>query len=281
MRGVKTPLPSEKGSPVKHSRRQAQREYSIQSVSRCFSIVDAISRAGEELGAQQLSSSLGLHISTTFRFLQTLVQSGVIERNSRNGKYRLGMKLLDWGMQVLRQMDLRRDAQPFLRELADSSQQTIHMAVYDRGAAIYIEKIDGLSPLRGFSELGKAAPLHCTGVGKVLMAALPPEELAQLMKIYKLTRYTPNTLTNIQSLHKELERIRTQGYTIDEEEHEPGVRCVAAPVRDHTNQVVASISLAGRTTDVTSSRLPRLIQEIKRTASKIGERLGHRRAVQE
>ena len=240
-----------------------------------------IADAGEEIGAQEIGSALRLHISTVFRFLQTLMNNGVVERNSRNGKYRLGMKLLDWGMQVLRQMDLRRDALPYLRELRENTRQTVHMTVYDRGAAIYVDKIQGTSPLRGFSEIGKAAPLHCTGVGKALMAGLSPAELSELLKTYQLRRFTPNTITNAGILKKEMERIRVQGYALDNEEHEPGIRCVAAPIRNHTGKVVASISIAGRTTDITPRRIPRLIQAVKETAQKIGARLGHGSAADE
>lgn len=255
---------------------EARREYSIQSVVRSFRILDTIAGAEEEIGAQQISRAVGLHISTAFRFLQNLVQSGVVEQNSETGKYRLGLKLLTWGMRVLRQMDLRRDAAPLLRELSEKTGETIHMNVYDRGAAIYIEKIESRTPLRGFSEVGKAAPLHCTGVGKVLMAALPAKELADLLKRNPLKRFTPNTINETRALKKELERIRAQGVAMDNEEHEPGIRCVAAPVRNHTGKVVASISVAGRTTSVTPARVPELIQAVRETAEKISSRLGYR-----
>ncbi len=252
-----------------------ERDYSIQSVVRSFQILNTMARSEEEIGAQQISTSVGLHISTVFRFLQTLAQTGAVEQNPDSGKYRLGLKLLAWGMQVLRQMDLRRDAAPLLRELNEKTRETVHMTVYDRDAAIYIEKIESPTPLRGFSEIGKGAPLHCTGVGKVLMAALSEKELAELLKRYPLKHFTPNTITQVGGLKKELERIRVQGFALDNEEHEPGIRCVAAPVRNHTGKVVASISLAGRTTSITPARTPELIQTIKETAQKISARLGY------
>lgn len=259
---------------MERSKGEPARDYSIQSVVRSFKIVHAIAEAEEEVGAQQISASVGLHISTVFRFLQTLVQNGVVEQNGETGKYRLGLKLLAWGTQVLRQMDLRRDALAFLRELNEKTRETVHMTVCDRDAAIYIEKIESPTPLRGFSEIGRSAPLHCTGVGKVLMAALSEKELTDLLKRYPLKRFTPNTLAQPAAVKKELERIRTQGYAIDNEEHEPGIRCVAAPILDHTGKVIASISLAGRTTSVTPARLPELIQQVRETAQKISARLG-------
>ena len=179
-------------------------------------------------------------------------------------------------MQVLRQMDLRRDAIALLRDLNEKTRETVHMCVYDRDAAIYIEKIESPAPLRGFSELGKGAPLHCTGVGKVLMAGLSDEDLDDLLKRYSLRRFTPNTITQVRAMKKEVEHIRAQGYAIDDEEHEPGIRCVAVPVRNYTGKVIASISIAGRTTSVAPARLPELIHSVKETAQKISTRLGYR-----
>jgi len=253
-----------------------RRDYSIQSVVRGFKILDSIAGAEEEIGAQQISTMVGLHISTVFRFLQTLVQNGAVEQNPETGKYRLGLKLLAWGTQVLRQMDLRRDAIALLRELGEKTRETVHMSVYDCDAAIYIEKIEGPTPLRGFSEIGKGAPLHCTGLGKVLMAALTEKELNELLKRYPLRSFTPNTITQAGSMKKELERIRAQGYATDNEEHEPGIRCVAAPIRNHTGKVIASISIAGRTTSVTPARVPELIRTVQEAAQKISARLGYR-----
>ncbi|MFQ5662621.1 MAG: IclR family transcriptional regulator [Terriglobia bacterium] len=258
-----------------NSKSALERDYLIQSVTRSFKIVDTIAEAEEEVGTQQISRTLGLHISTVFRFLQTLAQSGVVEQNPGTGKYRLGLKPLAWGMQVLRQMDLRRDALPFLRELNEKTREMVHMTVYDRDAAIYIEKIESPTPLRVYSEVGKAAPLHCTGVGKVLMAALSGKELAELLRRYPLKRFTSSTITQVGALKRELSRIRAEGFALDNEEHEPHIRCVAAPIRNHIGKVVASISTAGPTTRITPARLPELIEAVKEAAQKISTRLGH------
>lgn len=252
------------------------RDYSIQSVERSFKILQAIAGAEEEIGTLEISAAVGLHISTVFRFLQTLAKARVVEQNAATGKYRLGLTLLTWGMQVLRQIDLRREAHPLLRALSEKTGETVHMTIYDRDAAIYIAKIEGTVPLRGFSEIGKGGPLHCTGVGKVLMAALSDKELAELLHRYPLQRFTPNTISERAELRTELKQIRAQGYALDNEEHEPGIRCVAAPIRNHTGAVVASISLAGRTTSVTLQRVPELIEVIKDTAKKISARLGYK-----
>lgn len=252
------------------------RSYSIQSVVRGTKVVDAIAAAEKEIGAQQISTNLGLNISTVFRFLQTLSQCGLVEQDPETGKYRLGLKLLDWGMQVLRRMDLRRDALPFLRELNEKTREMVHLTVYDRDAAVYIEKIESSTPLRVYSEIGKAAPLHCTGVGKVLMAALSDGELAELLKRYPLRRFTPSTITDVAAMKNELSRIRARGFAMDNEEHEQHIRCVAAPIRNHLGKVVASISIAGPTTRVTPTRVPELIQAVKDTAQRLSTRLGYK-----
>lgn len=250
-------------------------DYSIFSVVRAAKIINTVAEAGKEVGAQEISATLGLHISTVFRFLQTLGQCGLVEQDSETGKYRLGLKLLDWGMQVLRRMDLRQVALPFLRELSGKTREMIHLTVLNHDAAIYIEKIDSPTPLRVYSEIGKVAPLHCTGVGKVLMAALSDKELADLLKRYSLRRFTQTTITDTAALMSELGRIRAQGYAVDNEEHEEHIRCVAAPIRNHLGKVVASISIAGPTARVTPARLPELIVAVKDAALKISVRLGY------
>jgi len=259
---------------VKPAKPAKDLDYSIQSVIRATRIINAVAEAGRDVGAQEISSTLGLHLSTVFRFLQTLGQCDLVEQDPETGKYRLSLKLLDWGMQVLRRMDLRRDALPFLHELSEKTREMVHLTVMNRDSAIYIEKIDSPTPLRVYSEIGKVAPLHCTGVGKVLMAALSDEELAELLKRYSLMRFTPNTITDRGALKIELDRIRAQGYAEDKEEHEQHIHCVAAPIRNHLGKVVASISIAGPTTRVTPARLPELIVAVKDAARRISTQLG-------
>lgn len=249
-------------------------DYSIQSVSRAVKILNAVAEAGKDTGAQEISAALALHLSTVFRFLQTLGHLDLVEQDPQTGKYRLGLKLLDWGMQVLRGLDLRHDALPFLRELNEKTREMVHLTILKGDSVIYIEKLDSPTPLRVYSELGKTAPLHCTGVGKVQMAFLPEQEITEFLKRHPLTRFTRTTITDAAVLKAELAHIRAQGYGIDNEEHEEHIRCVAAPIRNHLGKVVASISIAGPTARMTPARMPELIVAVKDAARRISIRLG-------
>jgi len=250
-------------------------DYTIQSVSRAVKILNSVAEAGKDVGAQEISAALELHLSTVFRFLQTLGHLDLVEQDPQTGKYRLGIKLLDWGMQVLRSLDLRHDALPYLRELNEKTREMVHLTILKGDSVIYIEKLDSPTPLRVYSELGKTAPLYCTGVGKVQMAFLSDREITEFLKRHTLTRFTKTTITDAAALKAELSHIRAQGYGIDNEEHEEHIRCVAAPIRNHLGKVVASISIAGPTARVTPARLPELIVAVKDAARKISIRLGY------
>ncbi len=224
---------------------------------------------------QDISKQIQLHISTVFRLIQTLECCGLVERNRNTGKYRIGLKLLTWGSQALQTMDLRRQAEPFLQELNEKTRETVHLTIRDRDAAIYVHKFDSPIPLRIYSEIGKRAPLYCTGVGKVLLASLPEQERADWFKRNPLLKHTPNTITDKKKLERELAKINELGYALDNEEHEPHVRCVAAPILDYTGSVAAAISLTVPSVRLSQERLPSLIQQVRDTAKKISVRLGH------
>ncbi len=253
----------------------ARRSYSVQSLVRAIGILDVLAHAGGELGMQEISRETGLHISTVFRLLETLDSCKLVERSRETGKYRLGLKVLAWGTQVMQATDLRRQAAPFLRELNEETRETVHLTVRDGDAAVYLHKFDSPIPLRIYSEIGKRAPLYCTGVGKVLLSAMSQQEKEDWLKRNPLRRFTPTTITDRGRLELELKRINELGYALDNEEHEPHVRCVAAPVSDYTGQVVAAVSVTIPSVRITPQRLPELVQRVKETAGKISTQLGY------
>lgn len=250
-----------------------QRSYSVQSVVRAVSILDALADSGGELQMQEISRQTKLHISTVFRLVETLEKCKLVERNRDTGRYRIGLKVLTWGSHVREGTDLRREAAPFLEELNENTRETVHLTVRDGDAAVYVHKIDSPIPLRIYSEIGRRAPLHCTGVGKVLLAAMSEQEREAWLERNPLTRHTPATITDRTKLEKELTRIRELGYALDREEHEHHVRCVAAPVLDHTGSIIAAISITVPSVRMSSERLPTLIRQVKDTAKKISMRL--------
>ncbi len=246
----------------------------IQSVDRALQILDVFSLKEKELGVTEIAHRLDLHKSTAFGLLTTLEYWGCIEQNRQTGKYRLGLKLLELGDRVKEGLDLRVLALPFLQELVERYRETVHLVVHDRGEVVYIEKVEGPTAIRMYSQVGKRAPMHSTGVGKVILAYRPLQEVDALIEEKGLSSYTPNTITDPEVLREELIKIRKNGYCFDNEEIEVGLRCVAAPIMDSQQEVVAAISLSGPSMRMTDEQMKELIIPVKETALKISWSLG-------
>ncbi len=248
--------------------------YRIQSIERAVSILNAFSAETPELGVTELAERLALHKSTVHRFLVNLEAGGLVERNPRTQRYRLGLRIFELGGLVLQQMNLWDEALPFLEGLVHESGETGHLAVLDGGEAIYIERVEARRALRIPSAVGRGYPAHATNLGKVLLAYLPAEEVRQVVATRGLSAYTPNTITDPARLEEELARIREQGYAVDNEEYDEGLRCIGAPIQDHTGQVVAALGIGGPVTRVTPARVEELAALVKRAATGLSRRLG-------
>jgi DNA-binding IclR family transcriptional regulator len=223
-----------------------------------------------------MSRDLEMNRTTVFRLLQTLVQWRFVEMVS-DGKYRLGMRVFEMGMAVMNSMELRREALPLLERLNNATRETIHLTVREGHSAVYIDKLSSPEYIVVQSRIGGRSPLHCTGVGKALLAHLDENEVKRYVRQEGLERLTANTITDARELARELERIRRQGYAIDNEEHYDGITCVAAPILDHHGRVSASFSIAGPTARLTASRLPELIRLAIEASRDISARLGYTR----
>lgn len=173
-------------------------------------------------------------------------------------------------------MEIWQQAQPILEQLAEQTHETIHLAILDDGKIVYLGKIESNQTLRVSmaSRIGQSAPAHCTGVGKLLLSYMPPEKLEQFLSQEKMQRYTEHTINDKSQLINELERIRQNGYAIDDEEYEVGIRCVAAPVRNKQGAVVAALSISIPTVRLPNSELPRYREYVTNAAEEISKRLG-------
>ena len=173
-----------------------------------MSILNAFSPDDPELGVTELAERLGLHKSTVHRFMVNLDAAGLVERNPRTGRYRLGLHIFELGGLVMQQMNLWDEALPFLEGLVRDTGETGHLAVLDGGEAIYIERVEARRALRVPSAIGRGYPAHATNLGKVLLADLPRERVVEIVAERGLASYTPNTITDLGRLEAELERIR-------------------------------------------------------------------------
>ena len=251
----------------------------IQSVDRALQILECFSEKQKELGVTEISKLLSLHKSTVFGLIATLENKGYIEQNPASGKYKLGIKLFELGVQVQNNMDLASAARPYLDSLVKEYNETVHLVQNDNGEAVYIYKVEGTTSMRMYSQLGKRPPMYCTGVGKAILAFMPPEDVDSYIASVDLRKLAVNTITSAKELKKELLKVRSQGYSIDDEEIEDGLRCVAAPILDHNGDVAGALSIAGPTSRMTGERMQELPGKIKDAALQISYKLGYRKEI--
>lgn len=250
----------------------------IQSVARAILIMEVLLREAE-IGVSELSEELGLGKSTTYRLLQTMKIHGLIDQAS-SGKYRLGVRLSMFGEAALARLDLRKEAAPFLDTLAKLSGENISLAILDEFNILYIDRIDSNEPLRMGVRIGERLPAFCTSMGKVILAELPKDELEAMFENPKflktLVRYTDTTVTEIGALRIQLQSIKEQGFAIDEEEYNRGVRCIGAPIFNHKGKAVAAVSATGPSVRMSYNKIHELIPHVKEIALAISRQLGYR-----
>lgn len=214
----------------------------VQSVARAAEIVDCF-RGSAELGISEIANEMDLNKSTVFGLVNTLVRYGYLEQ-TENKKYRLGISLFELGNLVLSRIDIREETKRTCGALVQKYPATLHIATQDAGEVIYLDKLERGDSLISSSNVGRRAPMHCTGVGKAMLAYLPEKYLADYIFKAPLKRFTENTITTRRELLRELDAVRTSGYAMDREEIELGLTCIAAPIlqRDGVPELAVSLS---------------------------------------
>jgi IclR family transcriptional regulator, KDG regulon repressor len=246
----------------------------IQSVERAADILELFLISESELSVKEISQRLNLSKSTAHGLIKTLDHRGYLQQNPENLKYKLGMKLFELGNYIGNHLDIREISQPIIKGLVEELKETVHLVVRERDEVIYVEKVDGPRALRIYSQVGKRAPIYCTGVGKAILAYQDEKEVDRILSSTLLESFTDRTITDADYIKDELKEIKKQGFSIDDEEIELGLKCIAAPIFDHQGNVIASISCASPKMRLDEERLPQVINGIKRAASDISISLG-------
>jgi IclR family KDG regulon transcriptional repressor len=214
----------------------------VNAVFRTFSLLERLAKK-KDYSLDELSLAVGLAKPTTYRFLQTMQEIGYVRRDE-NDRYSITLKLFNVGSQALDHLDLHDAARPVARALLDRYGESVHMGVLDGDSAVYVLKLDSTHSVCMHSRVGRRVPLHCTAIGKVLLAWRNEEERASIVGGLRMVPYTEHSITAIDSFMDELARVRERGYALDSEEFEVGVRCIAAPVFDYADSCVAAISIS-------------------------------------
>jgi len=253
----------------------------VQTIERASSILDILGQSPQGISIRELSSKIKLPKGTIHRLLSSLSYFGYVRQDPKTRNYLLGFKLVELGNLLLNQLDLRKEAEPFLKDLAERTKETVHMVLLDRNEVVYIDKVETdqhTSGLRMASRVGLRNPAHSSAVGKVLLAHFSEEELNNFTKEKGLLKRTENTITDPGRLREHLSIVRAQGYAIDDEENEKGIRCVAAPIYNEVGKPVAAMSISGPAFRITKKVIQEsLKKEVMETALKISQRLGFRR----
>ncbi len=244
------------------------------AVDRALSILEAIAARDNGLTNAEISRRLEVPKSSASYILRTLERRGYLRRDNETNKYRLGLRVLNLSRGALQGVDIREIGLPALQQLMERTHLTAHIAVFDQGEAVYVEKVEAPSFVRMNTWVGRHMPIHCTSVGKALVAWLPETEVKTLLKERGMEKRTSKTIVHSVKYLEELARVRELGYAVDEEENDHGVRCVAAPVFDGMGKVIASIGVSGTTTQNPLETLPKIAEFVKEAARKITRQLG-------
>jgi len=250
-------------------------EDGLKSLNKVVRVLDCFSTRDRSLSLGEISARTGMPKTTAHRLVASLRDVGMLEQDRERDRYRLGLKLFELGNTVLANMDLHREARPFVEQLTRLSGHSVHLAVFDGRQAVVIHRADP-HPEGSPAAFIETAPVHCTGVGKAILAFQPADVLDRLAALGALRRYTDSTLTEAALLSAHLVETRERGWSLDEGEHQPGLRCVGAPIRDESGRVFAAISVSAPMRELPSGRVGATAKLVCHTAEAISAKLGWR-----
>jgi DNA-binding IclR family transcriptional regulator len=217
----------------------------IQSLGRAFGILEEIARHREGIGLADLSRSVGLHNSTTFHLAKTMAALGYIRQDKESKRYRIGRPLFALAASALDEIEMVKVATPVLEDLARKTGESCHFAARMGDAIVVIARTSSPGAFQLTDRVGVVRPAHCTALGKAILASLPPDELARLLKRVELKPSTEKSITEIQVLMHEIDEIRRTGIAYDDGEFNLEVRCIAVPVTDFAGKVVGALGISG------------------------------------
>ena len=248
----------------------------VRLVDRTFDVLEALSWYPEGTSIAVLTEKTGIHKSTIYRLLNTLINRGYIVKDEENSIYRMTLRTYQIGSRAVPGFDLLTLSLDYLKNLCRSSHEAVHLAIPDGSSIVYLFKeVASENVIRIASQTGSRNYMYYTGLGKALLATKSEPEVREVWEHSEIVQYTPATITKYSDLLKELELIRSRGYAIDNEEHEAGIGCIADVIRDSNNKAVAALSISTLVSRMDQAFLEENVPRLKKTVSQISSILGH------
>lgn len=252
-----------------------EKNCSVQSVDRLFDIIEELSLYPRGMALSELSAAVGLTPSTTHRFLASLIARSYAAKDTETGKYRLTLRICEVSTRILPGLNILNLARPYMEKLAENTEEVIHLVTRVGDEILYLNRLDSSpSAVNMGSYAGLRNPMYCTGVGKSILAFLPDDEICQIWSRTPKTQFTPNTITDFKKMKSEIEDIRKKGWAVDDEEHELGIRCVAAPIFNFEHEPVAAISVSGTLGRMDADKIERIAPMVLSSTADISKLLG-------
>ena len=241
------------------------------TVGKALHILDIVANYGKPVRFNEVLTQSPFPKASTYRFLQTLTNQRMLTIDPDTQKYSVGGRLIRLAYHAWQQATLAPVAAPFLEALSAKTNQVVHLAQLDNGQVLYIEKRNAKHTIAMFSGAGKIGPAYCTGIGKAMLAFADANKRKKLIAQQSYYQYTKNTITTMAKLEAELDKIRQRGIAFDDEEHESGIVCIAAPILTNKNKLIGAISITGSTKYTSLNDLESYTEDIRKTAKSIGE----------
>lgn len=239
------------------------------TVGKALEVLDRVAAFGRPVRFSELLDGSPYPKATLYRFLQTLTNQRMLRYDEARGTYAPGMRLVKLAHAAWAQSSLAPVARPHLDRLSEQVGETVHLAQLDHGQVLYVDKRNARTPVNMFSDAGKVGPAYCTGVGKAILAYLPEDQLAGALARQSWHRFTDKTLASEASLRAALENIRARGFAFDDEEHEPGIICIAVPILTRSGRPLGALSVTSTVQRTDLDGLTRLAPAIRETACAI------------
>lgn len=247
-------------------------EKQVSGVARAITILEALSNV-ESINLENLSKETNIPKATLLRFLQSLHQFGYVNRDV-NDLYSLTLKMFAIGSKALRHTDLINTARPYAKELCAFFGETVHMGILDGDSATYVIKEESTYTLRMYSRIGKMIPLYCTAIGKIFLSDMKESEIDEYLSAHTLKPFTKNSISTKEGLLEELKKVKERGWSIDNEEHEENVICIACPIYDYTHCVIAALSVSWPIFRFEQDKMDDYIAKIKEVTKTISKIMG-------